>query len=508
MEITLERQNILTENTLSEEVLEQAIDNEIMLPDFCGSMGRILKCSARGKIISKRIVNSVLNIDGNVFLTVFYIDENGCLKTFDQTLSFYRELNLKKDADITPLVKCKIEHISCRMLNPRKIEVHGSLSISIKLIESSSRQCIKSAKNDDIQLRVENRSITVPLGCTEKYMAVNDEIELPADSKPVTCLLRNCGRIEYTDCKSIAGKVIVKGELSVTVCYMTDEKLKVNELDTTIPFTQIIDIQNADEDCFARADCEITALDIRCKTGFDGEVQSFTVSAGINTRVKIFKNKDVDFAVDAYSVKNTIKTKCERICLNRNLADVKEDFSEEYTLDFGTELTGILDIFGQAAVTDVKTAGDRVTVNGTVQMCIIACDADGSVNCFDKTVDFSRAVMTGQENGCISLSPAVDIKSFGYSLNGSSADVKVNMVLTGSLEDCFDVNALSEISVSEENALSGTRLPALTVYYCYDDERLFDIARRYHTTVDAVKKANGTDGDTVLKGSVILIPGV
>ena len=43
MEITLERQNILTENTLSEEVLEQAIDNEIMLPDFCGSMGRILK---------------------------------------------------------------------------------------------------------------------------------------------------------------------------------------------------------------------------------------------------------------------------------------------------------------------------------------------------------------------------------------------------------------------------------------------------------------------------------
>ena len=116
--------------------------------------------------------------------------------------------------------------------------------------------------------------------------------------------------------------------------------------------------------------------------------------------------------------------------------------------------------------------------------------------------------MTGQENGCISLSPAVDIKSFGYSLNGSSADVKVNMVLTGSLEDCFDVSALSEISVSEENALSGTRLPALTVYYCYDDERLFDIARRYHTTVDAVKKANGTDGDTVLKGSVILIPGV
>ena len=196
------------------------------------------------------------------------------------------------------------------------------------------------------------------------------------------------------------------------------------------------------------------------------------------------------------------------MCLNKNLAEVKEDFSEEYTLDFGTEISSILDIFGEAAVTDVKTAGDRVTVNGTVQMCIIACDGDGSVNCFEKTVDFSHTVMSGQENGCISLSPTVDIKSFGYSLNGSSADVKVNMVLCGSLEDCFDVSALSEIVISEENALSGTRLPALTVYYCYEDERLFDIARRYHTTAAAVKKANGTDSDTVLKGSVILIPGV
>lgn len=508
MEITLEKQNIVTENILSEEILEQAIDNEIMLPDFCGNMGRILKCRAKGKIISKRIVNSVLNIDGNVFLTVFYIDENGCLKTFDQTLSFYRELSLKKDADITPFVKCKIEHISCRMISPRKIEVHGSLSVSVKLIEKVERQCVKNAESDDIQLRLESRSVTVPVGCAEKYTAVNDEIELPADSHPVTNLLRSCGRIEYADCKAIAGKVIIKGELSVTVCYMTDEKLKINELDASLPFTQIIDAEKADEDCFARADCDITALDIRCKTGFDGEVQSFTVSAGINSQVKIFKNQEVDFAVDAYSVKNTAETKSERICLNKNLAEVKENFSKEYTVDFGTEIGSILDIFGEASVTDVKTAGDRVTVNGTVQMCIIACDGDGSINCFEKTVDFSHAVMSGQENGRISLSPAVDIKSFGYSLGGSSADVKVNMVLCGCLEECFDINALSEIAVSEENALSGTRLPALTVYYCCEDERLFDVARRYRTTAAAIKKANGTDGDTVLKGSVILIPGV
>ena len=52
MEITMEKQRITLESKASEEVLEQAVDNEIMLPEFCGNMARILKCRAKAKIIS------------------------------------------------------------------------------------------------------------------------------------------------------------------------------------------------------------------------------------------------------------------------------------------------------------------------------------------------------------------------------------------------------------------------------------------------------------------------
>ena len=47
MEITMEKQRITLESKASEEVLEQAVDNEIMLPEFCGNMARIPNAAQR-----------------------------------------------------------------------------------------------------------------------------------------------------------------------------------------------------------------------------------------------------------------------------------------------------------------------------------------------------------------------------------------------------------------------------------------------------------------------------
>ena len=44
------------------------------------------------------------------------------------------------------------------------------------------------------------------------------------------------------------------------------------------------------------------------------------------------------------------------------------------------------------------------------------------------------------------------------------------------------------------------------LYYCGEEEKVFEIARRYKTTVEAVKSANGFETDEIPKDSVVLIP--
>jgi hypothetical protein len=77
--------------------------------------------------------------------------------------------------------------------------------------------------------------------------------------------------------------------------------------------------------------------------------------------------------------------------------------------------------------------------------------------------------------------------------------------------------AIAEIRVSElysdryvcelkECTPEKKKRPALTVYYCDGGEKIWDIAKRYSTTVALIKSENGIDGDIVSKKRMLLIP--
>ena len=49
---------------------------------------------------------------------------------------------------------------------------------------------------------------------------------------------------------------------------------------------------------------------------------------------------------------------------------------------------------------------------------------------------------------------------------------------------------------------------ALTIYFAREGESVWDIARRYNTTADAILAQNALDGDTLTQNCKLLIPRV
>ena len=49
---------------------------------------------------------------------------------------------------------------------------------------------------------------------------------------------------------------------------------------------------------------------------------------------------------------------------------------------------------------------------------------------------------------------------------------------------------------------------ALTLYFCSKDESLWDIAKKYNTTKEAIQTENSIAGDVTEKEDMILIPWV
>ena len=64
MDYTLEKQSVCTASSALDTVVQQLVDVDLTLPDYCPDIQKILKCMMTPKIFTKNISGGQLQIDG------------------------------------------------------------------------------------------------------------------------------------------------------------------------------------------------------------------------------------------------------------------------------------------------------------------------------------------------------------------------------------------------------------------------------------------------------------
>ena len=122
----------------------------------------------------------------------------------------------------------------------------------------------------------------------------------------------------------------------------------------------------------------------------------------------------------------------------------------------------------------------------------------------DKTVDFAWEYEG--ETALLSVADvAVSLQKTGFTLTGpASMELHTELLVQANVFRTAGTGGITEITV--DTAAQPYRAPyPMAVYYARAGERMFDIARRYRTTVAAVQAANHTDAD-LAAGGPLLIP--
>ena len=100
------------------------------------------------------------------------------------------------------------------------------------------------------------------------------------------------------------------------------------------------------------------------------------------------------------------------------------------------------------------------------------------------------------------------VKIDGITANITAANtvsVKAELRVCGTLLEKITIDTITDITVAE-NSSKGRRMP-ITIYFpCENGECLWDIAKRYNTTVSAIAEENGISGDTTENLKILFIP--
>ena len=510
MELKLKKEIFRISELLFENTSEQTVDGDITLPDYCPDIKRILKCMVTPCVISEQCVGDRVTIDANAFVQVLYVDDNNNVFCYDKTFPFSKNMELGKQIDNPSLeVRMKTAYANTRAVSQRRIDVHASVAISVSITGKKEIEAVCDAENCGIQLLKDFTAVSDYIGQVTKSFTLNEVMEIGKSKPPVRQIIRQKVTPLMSEIKVINNKLFLKGELRVTVLYCADTNDGTYEtFENSLPVSQIIEFDGIDENSDYSVRLSVSSLTVIPKSNSAGEKKLFDVTACLNAVIKADKKVDVSLPSDCYSTEFNVKSDKKLVTFEK-ICDRFEDLilikkNEEFS---NTAIGEIINIWCDDVVTTYTCVGNELKIIGTTNVSILGKDTDGQPFYAERAVTFEK--VKNIDGDCKDLICSSDgiVSAVGFVLSGSNRiDLRIEIKLNVTLCRRNTGEILTDISC--EGIPKEKKCSALTIYFTEDGEVLWNIARKFNTTIDAIKNENDIKENSPLNKCMLLIPKV
>lgn len=507
MECKCLKTNVFSTETVFNESAEQPIDIDFTLPDYYPDISKILKCRAISRIASKSTGGNAVTVEGCVTVTVIYSDSDNCLNSYEYQYPFSKSFDTGIDTSGTNLsVKTKCEYINCRAITSRKVDIHGAAGVYVTVTKRHLNEVISDVENDDIELLRGTVPATVPMGCADKYLLIDEEIEIGNGHPDVRCLIRYDAETAIKESKILAGKAVVSGEIIVKLLYSA-ENGGVHTVRSSTPFSQLIEIDGIGNECECESKVYIAHLEVKPRTSASGECRSFILNAKLLVTAECCCNNDIAVILDAYSKKYEANICKNEVCFDNICENINENFTCKQSVEFAAgSIASVCDMWCESRIDNVRFADGKMTVCGVVYTYIIALDEDGSPQFYEKTFDFEHSHIVTSNCQSLKCSPEISVCSASYTLTSNGMEIRAEMCISASVYESNKIPLIVEIKIDEQKSASGNSCGAMTLYFASCGESIWDIARKYFADVDEVKQINGINENVLNCDCMIMIP--
>ena len=514
MDLKINKEIVPSAQMIYDGVQEQTVELDYILPDYYPDIFRLIRCQTIPVITSYSVNGDKLSYELRCDINILYCsEEDSVLRCVTQRQSFSRTVDLGAFCESPEVnLKPKTEHINFRAVNKRRLDVRGAVSVKISVSCEKQQEVISDAFGMNIQVkktpvRYASKRITL-----DKIVHISEDTELSPAQSAVQSIIKCECKVSDCEIKMISGKLLAKGEAIAELLYASENNGKgtVEAMKFSLPYSQIIDIEEIDESF----DCTLTPIVINCEitpsAGKNGENTILKSDIEIRLVCCAVKTSTVMLATDAYSTVypcetsiSTIKTEqqpvtySEKRTLSAKLAD--EDSVPQTIYSMWCTPKNIN--------TRVSNDGKSVVVSGMLTWSMAAMDSSGMMIMPDRDEAFEETINISENiNGCtISADVCVGDVSYNISAEGIlTAKTVIDIRL--SISSCGTITAITELSVDDSIKKERDGDYSIKLYYGAENEEIWDIAKRYSTSAAAVMEENELDGERLKNGGMLLIP--
>lgn len=504
MECNQQQTTVAATKTLYENFLEEKCESDLLIPDYYPAAEKIIQCSAVPTVTRKEVEGDRLNLEGNCRFSVIYQGEDdGGIKALSETVPFSESFPLK-EAGEQPWTQTivRVAGTSCRLLNPRKISARATVSVALKVKAQRRMDTIEEIDCNEAEALFMPATVYTVLEHVADTTKVQGEIEVHTDIQDI---LKTEGSICIKDVKVLPGKAIVKGVADLYVLFTPEsDPGKVESTSTAIPFSQVLELQQQEDRGIMEASSVIQSLRTDVEADDSGKNRLISITASLLTEGELYENRDHLLLADVYSNRYPLQTQTDQLSVEdmTEQTEINETVAHEIQLDTGD--VEVIQALGTPVVQKITGQDKTLSIEGILDVSIFIREGD-HYRSVDKGLPFTLKKEMKQLGGQMRCEVHPCVLGMNWSLGNEQVELKTEMACSMMIFSKKNFDVISRVEVDVEHPLEQARYAPLVVYYGEKGERLWDIARKYATSVAAIKSINDLSRDVLEDKRLLLI---
>ncbi len=515
MSINLIKEEIRTMEAVCEKYSQTMVECDVIVPDVKPDIKKVLEVSGTVSITQKLIQQDKVFLQGVVRMTVLYVPDGESpagIKSLFATQEFTHTTDCH---GITPemqlLAQAEPESFDSTLINSRKLNLRCILGIGIKVSKPTMLEIATDLEEDSqIALKKEPIRTLCATANAECQIILREQLEMPSGKPTIGEILKIGATPVAVELCMMDNKAVAKGQVRVCTLYLSeDENHSVEFVEHMLPFTEILDAEGIREDMEGEVEYHLKDMYYELRENNDGEARLLGLELVLGALLRGSEIREVSAISDAYSLDGEL----EMVCKNHRMEQLLAHNTAELTVKDQAQIPPMLPAISQicdvhsVAKIDRITAGQgQVTVYGTVQTWILYLTKDehSPIAELKHISEFSHSFDVKDAAEDTACDARIFVEHTSYTLSGENG-IELRFILGLSVKSLKTGTVCLIESITETTPETPHQHPCMVLYFVQKGDTLWSIAKRYRTTVDAIKSLNRLESDLIYPGQQIKI---
>lgn len=510
----LKKESVRALRVKSKASSQVTFDEDYNVPDIKPDVGRMIQSKGDVAMEEVRLSDGRAFLRGSLNVDLLYVgEEEGKIYSLSAKLPMEEIINLEGIAGGDKMcLKWEIEDLSLYVIHSRKLNIKAIVTFYAVVDESAEIRIPASVGDESISVRKKKVRLMSLHVHKKDTMRVKEDIQLVSNRPNIRELLWHTIEARGIDLRPEDNVVKVKGELAVFVLYVgDDEGNPLQWLEYSLPFGGEVECPDCREELIPNIEVSMIHQGIDVKPDSDGEERIFQADVVLELDMKMYKEEEHDLVLDVYTpfkecvlhgkkeVLDSLLVRNSSKCRLTDRVEVKETQGK---------VLQICHSMGRVKIDKSAIVDDGILVEGIVLLKVlyIIGNDDMPFYSMETVIPFTHvAEARGITKDCTYFL-RTDMEQLSTTMVDSNelevkATVGINVLVLNSREEMI-------IEKVEEQPLDRNKIqnmPGITVYMTAAGDTMWDIAKRFYTTVDEICRINELEGEEVKPGQPLLL---